>query len=128
MSKRLVFTLVVAATALTVSRRAEAIYSYTSVPFAWKWAQIPADSLWGQDDAISSLINLPFPFPFQDDVFDQIRIHTNGFVTLSKSGLPCGSCLMQNFTASGNTLAPDYTIAPWWADWNPAVMLLPIET
>ena len=70
---------------------------------------------------MTGAINLPFGFPFQDDVFTQIRIHTNGFVTLGNQSVACGGCYgLADFQPAGTTNAPDYTIAPWWADWNPA--------
>ena len=119
MEKRWGLALVVVAGAVAASNRAEAIYTRTSVPFAWKYSPSLEPNISAQDDAVSPLINLPFSFPFQDDVFTQIRIDTNGFVTLSKSGLPCGNCFSgQNLSPSGSTAAPDYTIAPWWADWD----------
>jgi len=126
MSKRLLWTLIVGSVSLAVSQKAEAVYTRTPVDFAWKYAPTFASDISDQDDAFSQVIYLPFSFPYQDDIFDRVRIHTNGFVTLGRSGwfpdAPCGGCFsQQNLGPSGSTSAPDYVIAPWWADWNPGV-------
>jgi len=114
---------IVAATALTLlaASPAQAAYSRTTVNDAWKFAPNLESTISSQDDAYSSVINLPFPFPFQDDVFTQLRIHTNGFVTLgSAAPTVCGGCYTgQQLGNLGHQQAPNYTIAPWWADWDP---------
>ncbi|HLK90137.1 MAG TPA: hypothetical protein VKZ18_09590 [Polyangia bacterium] len=107
---------------MAISSKAEAIYSRTSVPFAWKYSPNLESTTSTQDDGVSPFITLPFAFPFQDDTFTQLRISSNGFVTFTKDGsFPCGGCYAPtSFGPSGTTVAPDYTLAPWWADWNPA--------
>ena len=103
MSRRAALVLAVGLLLMGVSNRAEAIYSRSSVPFAWKYSPNLESTTSSQDDGLSAFINLPFSFPFQDDVFTQIRISSNGFVTLSNaSSLPCGGCYApQNFAPAG---------------------------
>jgi hypothetical protein len=121
MVQRVVFAMVVVVASLAVSKRAQAVYTPASVPFDWKYAPNYETNISSQDDAISAVLPIGFAFPFQDDVFSTIRIHTNGFVTLSPSGLACGDCYAISDLAPEATAAlPDYTIAPWWADWDPS--------
>jgi hypothetical protein len=108
--------------ALLSSSAAHAVYSVSSVSQSYVYAPTMHAGLSGQDDAASEALTLPFAFPFQDDTFSKLRIHTNGFVTLGEaSPSVCGNCATpQPFLNVGQPLAPDYILAPWWADWDPA--------
>jgi hypothetical protein len=100
-----------------------AVYSTSVVASAWTQAPTFHSGVSSSDDALSSTVDLPFWFPFQDDIFNKLRIHTNGFIVLGPGtgGLNCGSCFDHKaFLSAGQPEAPDYILAPWWADWNPA--------
>jgi|GEM_PF-3076673 len=63
-----------------------------------------------------AVVNLPFDFLFYDDVKDNVKISSNGYLTFGGSGTsPNGS-----FVSIPNGNEPNDIIAPFWTDLNPS--------
>ncbi|MCX6306915.1 MAG: cohesin domain-containing protein [Bacteroidetes bacterium] len=58
-------------------------------------------------------VTIGFPFKYLGTSYSDLRINTNGWVSLDKSGDDATSA---NNTALYNATAPNMTLAPWWDD------------
>ncbi|GBE30650.1 Gingipain R1 precursor [bacterium BMS3Bbin04] len=66
---------------------------------------------YNEEDA-SVLINLPFPFIYYGQVYDEITINTNGWISMGNSS---DMILFRNWPIP-NPLGPPAMIAPYWDD------------
>lgn len=98
-------------------------YGYTAAPVSWVWVDIPNKTpvTFGEDkdDAYVSpmpdapfLFPIGFDFPFYENTYSQLRVSTNGYLTLDTS---VSEQLPRNLALPSDQ-KPNNIIAPFWDD------------
>ncbi|MCD8483275.1 MAG: hypothetical protein LR015_11805 [Verrucomicrobia bacterium] len=68
------------------------------------------------DDGISNPLQLGFDFPFGDQVYNTVRVHTNGFLTFEPLPNPSGTYRAPTDLPNAANTAPAALLAPFWTD------------
>ena len=80
--------------------------------FNWQDIRYSGNQLYLNDDD-AALVSLPFTFPFYENVYDQLKISSNGYVTFGEVGNSLSNSELPN------SYEPNNIIAAFWDDLIP---------